>query len=65
MEFEYLEYLPQKVNLIEGMPAYKYGEWPGIKSSKWTGSLKVYRPRTEGQIFDGKEKIKFIKYYIL
>jgi hypothetical protein len=36
-----IEYIPQRVELIEGKPANIAGEWPGIKSSHWNGSLKV------------------------
>ena len=36
-----MDYIPQKVNYIEGIPAHLAGEWPGIKSSKWNGSIKV------------------------
>jgi hypothetical protein len=49
-----LEYFPQKQLLIDGIPAYNYGEWPGIKSCKWKESLRVLRPKTEEKIFDGK-----------
>lgn len=36
-----IEYVPQKVTMIDDKPAYLAGEWPGIKSSKWNGSIKV------------------------
>lgn len=36
-----IEYIPQRVELIEGKPASIAGEWPGIKSSRWNGSLRV------------------------
>lgn len=49
MEFVVLK---QKEQLIDGIPAYKYGEWPGIKSNKWQGSIKIIRPKTTN-IFDG------------
>lgn len=38
-----LQYPSQNVYLNNGIPAYKSGEWPGIKSSKWNGSLKIVR----------------------
>ena len=34
----------QKQYFIDGVLASKYGEWPGIKSNKWTGSKKIVRP---------------------
>ena len=44
--------IPQKQYLINGIPAYKYGEWPGIKSSHWNGSIRIIQPVENGKIFD-------------
>ena len=49
-----LVYFPQNQYMIEGFPASKYGEWPGLKSNKWKGSIRVLRPKTDEKIFDGK-----------
>ena len=40
-----LEIVPQRVyNYGDGVPAYKSGEWPGIRSSKFNGSKLILRP---------------------
>jgi hypothetical protein len=49
-----LEVIPVKEHIIDGVPAYKYGEWPGVTSNKWKGSIKILRPVTSEKIFDGK-----------
>ena len=36
-----MDYIPQRINYIDGVPSYLAGEWSGLKSSKWTGSIKV------------------------
>jgi hypothetical protein len=36
--------IPQIQYLIDGIPACKYGEWPGISSNKWKGSIKILKP---------------------
>ena len=52
MEITY-ETVPQREYLIEGQPARTYGEWPGIKSNHWKGSVRIIRPATvTGRIFD-------------
>lgn len=48
---EYL-YVPQQVYKINGEPAKTYGEWPGIKSNHWNGSIKIIRAKAPEQIFD-------------
>ena len=42
--------------LIDGVPAHQFGEWPGLKSSKWTGSIKILRPEDQLNMFSGKNK---------
>ena len=52
MEITY-ETVPQRQYLIDGHPAKTYGEWPGIKSNHWEGSVRIIRPATvTARIFD-------------
>lgn len=48
----YYEAVPQRVYKIDGIPAAKCGEWPGIKSNHWLGSVKVIHPKKTASIFD-------------
>ena len=58
MEIEY-RHIPQKQYLINNIPAGKYGEWPGIKSNHWKGSIKIIQPVLTNKIFDdGKYQIE-------
>ena len=41
-----MEVLNQKQYPNKEISATTYGEWPGIKSSKWKGSIKIFRPST-------------------
>ena len=41
-----MEYINQKIYTINGVPSSQYGEWAGITSNKWRGSIKVIRPHT-------------------
>lgn len=41
----------QTTYTIDSIPAYKYGEWPGIKSSHWNSSLRVYRRNIPSELF--------------
>lgn len=52
--------IPQQQFFIEGIPANKYGEWSGIKSNKWKGSIRVIRPKDRENILNGK--INFFKF---
>lgn len=36
-----MDVVPQRISYIDGKPAHIAGEWPGIKSSKWNGSIRV------------------------
>ena len=54
METEY-KIIPQYQYLINNIPAGKYGEWPGIKSNHWKGSIKIIRPIRNTKIFDDRE----------
>lgn len=58
MEIEY-RHIPQKQYLINNIPAGIYGEWPGIKSNHWKGSIKIIQPVLTNKIFDdGKYQIE-------
>ena len=39
-----LELLKPKIKLIEGIPAFNYGEWPGQHSNKFKGAKSCSRP---------------------
>ena len=47
--------IPQYQYLINNIPAGKCGEWPGIKSNHWKGSIKIIRPIRTTKIFDDRE----------
>ena len=38
------EVIPQRVYKIDGVPAGRSGEWPGIKSNHWKGSKLLLKP---------------------
>jgi hypothetical protein len=59
-----MEVIKQHEYLIDGISAGKAGEWPGIKTNHWKGSLKVIRPHTSGIIFDGKIVVNIDGVYI-
>jgi hypothetical protein len=48
-----MEVINQKEYLIEEIPAKNAGEWQGIKSNHWKGSLRIIRPQSTGILFDG------------
>ena len=74
MKTEYIQ-IPQYQYLINNIPAGKCGEWPGIKSNHWKGSIRIIKPFQENKIFDDgqlpieknrrhyKEKFGFEKPY--
>ncbi len=39
-----LEVVPQRVYKIDGVPAFKSGEWPGIRSSRFPSSKLILKP---------------------
>ncbi len=47
------EYRIAPMHYVEGIPAYKAGEWEGKLSCKFGPTRKVIRPLTEGIIFNG------------
>lgn len=59
MELTY-EQIPQHQYLIEGQPARTFGEWPGVKSNHWRGSIRVIRPNQTQRIFDGDAHIPLL-----
>lgn len=40
------------VYLIEGTPGYLAGEWPGLKSNKFSNTRRIIRQYSSGIIFD-------------
>ena len=50
MSSKYL-YLKAPVYYIDGIPAYKAGEWPGIKSNKFENTRKIIRAVEKGIFF--------------
>ncbi len=46
----YIENHP-RLNLIDGVPAYKAGEWPGIKSNKFPRTKKIFQLNKSHNIF--------------
>lgn len=47
------EYRTAPMHYVEDTPAYKAGEWPGLKSNKFGPTRKVIMPITQGIIFNG------------
>lgn len=52
MSSKYL-YLKAPVYYIDGIPAYKAGEWPGIKSNKFDNTRTIIHPVTNELFFKG------------
>lgn len=48
-----MEYINQKIHTINGIPAGNFGEWAGITSNKWRGSIKIIRPHTTDILHNG------------
>jgi hypothetical protein len=53
-----MEELKVHVHTVDGIPAKDYGEWPGITSNHWKGSIKVLRPIRKEKIFEGRNPNK-------
>lgn len=51
MQFEFGK---APMHYVEGIPAYKAGEWEGKASCKFGPTRKVIRTKSEGIIFNGK-----------
>lgn len=49
-----LQYFEAPMVYVEGTPAYKAGEWPGLKSCKFGPTRKIIRPETQNIIGNGK-----------
>lgn len=54
MEFKYGK---APMYYIDGVPGYKAGEWPGIKSCKFGNTRRIIRPVDQGIIFNEKEPL--------
>ena len=48
------EFSKAPMHYVDGIAAFKAGEWPGKLSCKFGPTRKVIRPKTEGIIFNGK-----------
>jgi hypothetical protein len=48
------EYGKAPMHYVNGVPAYKHGEWPGKTSCKFNPTRRVIRTLTDGIIFNGK-----------
>lgn len=55
------EYRTAPMHIVDGVPAFKAGEWPGILPCKFQRTRMPIRPVTEGIIFNGK--IIFLNQY--
>lgn len=51
MQFQYGK---APLSYINGIPAHKAGEWPGIKSCKFHSYKRVIHQTSNGIIFKGK-----------
>ena len=49
---------------IDEIPAYKAGEWPGIKSNKFNNTRTIIHPVTNELFFNGKIH-KFFNFIFL
>ena len=54
MEFTYGK---APVYCINGVPAYKAGEWPGIKSNRFENTRRIIQPKNCGIIFNENEPL--------
>ncbi len=39
------EYIAPRVRMVDGVPGYKAGEWPGIKPNKFERVKSIIRPK--------------------
>ena len=49
-----IEYGRSPVRLIDGIPAFKAGEWPGKLPNKFGLTRSVIKPQSRNPMFDGK-----------
>jgi hypothetical protein len=57
-----INYLNSRTQYIDGIPAYKYGEWNGIKPNKFHPTRKIIHPTDHGIFIGCKyKKLKRIK----
>ena len=50
---------------IDNVPAYKAGEWPGIKSNKFENTRRIIRAVEKGIFFSENEPIKKPRHRVL
>ena len=55
------EYRKAPVYYIDGVPGYKAGEWPGIKSCKFENTRQIICQKSHGIFFTGI----YINIYII
>ena len=63
MQFQYGK---APLNYINGIPAHKAGEWPGIHSCKFENTRRMIHPKPHGIIFNGNSLLitnTFISLY--
>ena len=54
LEFKYGK---APIYYVDGVPGYKAGEWPGLKSNKFGNTRRIINPMDSGIIFNEKEKL--------
>lgn len=52
-----IQYGSSPIRFIDGLPAFKAGEWPGQKSNRFGLTKRVIRPVPRNPMFDGKIKL--------
>lgn len=57
MIFDHLE---APMHYLEGIPAFKAGEWWGKKSCKFMPTRRIIHPKNHGIIFNGNFNLKII-----
>jgi hypothetical protein len=49
-----LQYHKAPLHTLDGVPAGKAGEWPGIKSNHFTPTRRMIRPVSKETVFNSK-----------
>ena len=50
-----LQFEKAPLHLLDGVPAFKAGEWPGIKSNHFTPTRRIIRPINKETVFTSKK----------
>lgn len=48
------EFPKAPIHMIDGVPAHKAGEWPGVKSSKFMPTRRNIQPKNNIIFYSGK-----------